>query len=318
MKITAIATAAGVLAGAYLGFSSLVYHEIFERNAKLPAKINEDAKKKDTNAPKRQDERSEWMHKQIFTDYTIKNDRNEMLCAHYLAAQNESKTFVLCSHGYRSRGKGEFRFISKFYHENGYNILLVDHTASGDSEGSNISFGYHESRDLLLWVNFLTQKFGTDINIILHGISMGCATVLLLAGSGKLPENVKFIIADCGYASVRGQFESVLKSINVPAHPLLETVSAINRIKHGFSLSDISPIEAVIKIKIPVLFIHGKRDTFVPASMTKAMYETCTSEKDILLVENAGHAQSYQKNSAAYEEKIIKFTEKYIGGKKDA
>lgn len=312
MKIKALIAAAGALAGAYLGFSYLVYHEVFERNAGLPAKINDGAKKKDTNAPKRQDERSKWMHEQQFTDFTVINDRNEKLCAHYLAAANESKTFVIGSHGYRNRGKGEFRFISKFYHENDYNILLVDHTASGDSEGSHISFGYHESRDLLLWVNFLVEKFGTDINIILHGISMGCASVLLLAGSRKLPENVKFVIADCGFASVRGQFESVLKSVKVPAHPLLETVSAINKLKHGFSISSVSPIEAVKNIEIPVLFIHGEKDTFVPGAMTKAMYETCTSEKDILLVENAGHAQSYQKNSAAYEEKIIEFTKKYI------
>lgn len=313
MKLKPFAIGIGCAAGAYLGFSALVFHEVFERNARLPAIINESSKKKDTAAPKRQDSRSEWMHEQKFTTFTIKNDRGETLCGHYLKAAYESKKYVLCSHGYRNRGKGEFRFISKFYHDNGYNILLVDHIASGESEGTHITFGYHESSDLLLWVNFLNEKFGSDIDIILHGISMGCASVLMLAGNFTLPENVRFIIADCGFTSVKEQFENVLSFLPFNAKPMIETVGFINKLIHGYSLSDVCPSAAVEKINIPVLFIHGGSDGFVAPSMTQEMFNLCHSEKELLIVENAGHAQSYQKNRSAYEERIIRFTKKYVG-----
>lgn len=308
-----LAIGLGCAAGAYLGLSCLVQHEVFERNARLPAIINESSKKKDKGAPKRQDERSEWMHKQEFTEFRIESSKGDTLCGHYLEAAEKSNIFVLCSHGYRNRGKGEFRFISKFYHENGYNILLVDHTASGESGGRNITFGHQESADLLLWVEFLKKQFGEDIEIILHGISMGAASVLLLSGNFKLPENVKFAIADCSFSSVTEQFRSVLKSAHVPPQPLFPTVSLINRIRHGFSLSSVSPIEAVKNIKIPVLFVHGKNDGFVPTHMTEEMYALFSGKKDILLVEKAGHAQSYQKASEAYETKIKEFTSKYTG-----
>lgn len=302
---------AAAAAAFHLGFSAYTFYEVFGRNAKLPGKINDDIKKNDP-ARISVDPRVEWMHNQEFTKFTIKNDRGETLSADFLKADTDSKKFILASHGYRSRGIGEFRFISKFYHEHGYNLLLVDHIASGDSEGKYISFGHYESRDLLLWAKFLIENFGEDISIILHGVSMGCATVLMLAGNYELPENVKFVISDCGYSSAKEQFKSVLDKYHVPSKALISTVFLINKAKCGFSLSDVSPIEAVKKIKIPVLFIHGDKDGLVPLEMAKKMYNTCMTEKELLIVSGAGHAESYRKDPAAYEEKILSFTEKYI------
>lgn len=311
-KIKSALGAVGSVAGAYLGLTLLIRHEVFERGAKLPAIINEKEKKKDKNAPKRHDERTEWMKHQAFTTYNIKNKRGETLCAHYLAAAQESDKYVLCSHGYRNKGKGEFRFITKFYHENGYNVLLVDHRASGESEGEHITFGYYESSDLRRWANFLVDTFGKDIKIAVHGISMGAVAAIMLAARDKLPENIKFIIADCAFTSAKKQFENVLKDRKIPSKALVETVNFLNKLFHGYSLSRVKPINALKKATLPILFIHGKNDTFVKPEMTEEMYEAYEGEKDILLVENAGHAQSYQRNSEAYEKKILEFTEKYF------
>lgn len=300
-------------AAAHLGFSYYTFRQVFGRNASLPNKIYENEKKKKNNGVvPPEDPRVTWMHEQDFKPYTIKNDRGETLCGFFLEAKEKSDKFVLCSHGYRSRGKGEYRFISKFYHENGYNIFLVDHTAAGDSEGKYISFGYYESRDLLLWAKFLVETFGSDIKIALHGISMGCATVLMLAGNEDLPENVKFVISDCGYTSARDQFETVLRKKHIPTEPLITTAGLINKAVCHYSLGEVKPIDAVRRTKLPMLFIHGGSDSLVPKEMAMEMYKVCPTDKDILIVEHAGHAESYQKDSEAYEEKILNFTKKYM------
>ncbi len=318
MKAKGIAMTAFAGAAAHIGFSFYTFYEVFGRNAKLPGMVDRSIKeKKNAGANKQTDLRSEWMHEQTFTEYTIKNDRGEALRGYYLKAEKESRNFVLCSHGYRSRGKGEFRFIAKFYHDNGYNVFLVDHTAAGESEGEFISFGHYESADLLLWAEFLNKTFGDDINIILHGVSMGCATVLLLAGKEELPENVRFVISDCGYTSALAQFKSVLDKNHVPSYLLIKTVDMINKVKCGFSFAEVVPVEAVKKIKIPVLFIHGDKDSLVPTYMAKEMYDACNSEKELFIVEGADHAESYRINSAGYEEKILSFTEKYITAKEN-
>lgn len=315
MKNKALAVTAISAAAVHTGLSCITYHEIFERNANIPRIINETskkkAKKKNPSGGKK-DERSEWMHTQNFTEFSLKNERGETLKAFYLEAAEKSDKYMLCAHGYRNQGKGEFRFITKFYHENGYNVLLVDHTASGASEGKRISFGHYESRDMTLWIQFLLDRFGDDIKIALHGISMGSATVLLLAGNEELPSNVKFVISDCGYTKLNDLFTDVLKVPKALSAPLMKSVDLVNIIKNGYSYYSISPVDAVKKIKLPVLFVHGIADGFIPVKMAQEMYDVCESEKDILLVEHAGHTASYRKDSEAYERKIKKFTEKYM------
>lgn len=302
--------ALGVAGGLFAGLSTLAEHEIFEKNAHFPKIINDMSKKK--NGTGNTDPRVDWMHEQEFKEYTMLNERGEKLSAFYLPANEPSDKYVLCSHGYRSRGKGEFRFISKFYHDNGFNLFLVDHIASGDSEGSRISFGYYESRDLRKWIDFMLDEFGKDIKISLQGISMGSASVIMLCGQNYLPDNVKFAVADCSFTSVRNQFESVLKNYHVPLMPLVNSVNLISKAKSGISIDEISPIDAVKDIKIPMLFAHGKADGFIPIEMVYELYEACPAPKDLLISEEANHGASYRKSTEEYEKKVLEFTEKYM------
>lgn len=319
MKKKTAAICAASAAAFHFGLAYLTYYEIFERNANIPRIINETqkkmAKKKNPQGSGKKDERVEWMHAQEFTEYSLINERGQMLKAFYLESAEKSDRYVICAHGYRNQGKGEFRFITKFYHDNGYNVLLIDHVAEGDSEGKRISFGHYESRDMTLWIQFLLDRFGNDIEICLHGISMGSATVVLLAGNETLPENVKFVISDCGYTVLHNLFEEVLTVPKAVSFPLMKTVDLIHKAKNGFGYYEISPLEAVGKIKIPVLFVHGAADGFIPARMAQDLYDACESEKDILIVEHAGHTASYRKNSEDYEKKIIEFTNKYMKNK---
>lgn len=312
-----IFTAAAAGLTLHTGFTFYVLHEVLDRNASLPAKINRRMKKnsKTASAPKAKDERVQWMFDRSFTSYSLTAADGCKLAAFYLPAEKESNKYVLCSHGYRNKGKSEFRFITKFYHDNGYNVFLVDHRACGESEGDMITFGSLEEHDLLLWAKFMVEQFGSDIEIFLHGMSMGAATVLLLTEDTELPENVKFAISDCSYSNTLKQYKAALKTWHFPSEPLLSTARLIIKAAYpDFKLTKFNPIDSVKKARIPILFVHGAADGFVPVSMAYELYNACTSEKDILIVENAGHTGSYPKNSKAYEEKILAFTEKYLTG----
>ena len=138
---------------------------------------------------------------------------------------------------------------------------------------------------------------------------MGSATVMLLCGT-ELPQNVKGAVADCGYTSVRDEFAYHLHKMHVPRFPVIETVDLWTKCFAGYRFVDVRPIDAVRRAKLPMLFIHGEADDFVPTEMVYDLYEACGSEKYLLTVPGAGHSESYQKNSALYEDAFGAFLER--------
>jgi fermentation-respiration switch protein FrsA (DUF1100 family) len=142
---------------------------------------------------------------------------------------------------------------------------------------------------------------------------MGSATVMLMSGSGRLPSNVKFVVADCGYTSAYNQFAHNAKGMHVPTFPLIDAANIFNRLISGYDFKDASPVEAVKKATVPMAFIHGANDDFVPTYMVNELYEACSSEhKELLIVEGAAHAESYPTDSENYEALINSFAEKYL------
>ncbi len=298
---------------AYGGLCYLIHYEIFHRNATIPTRAFESNKSKIEGPPMPPDAREEWLKEQKFEEHVLCSELDGcLLQGYYLPAETDSDRCVVCSHGYRSRGKREFRLMTKFYHDKGYNVLLVDHRASGESDGKRITFGKKESEDLLQWINWVRTEKSATAQIILHGVSMGAATVLMLSNRPEILPNVKFIVSDCAYTSVVDEFTGVLQSGHIPHRALIAGVNAVNRIASGFSLHAVSPIECVKHAVVPILFIHGGSDTFVPTQMSRENYAACTSEKDLLLVDGAAHASSYPTDSAAYEAMLEKFMDKYI------
>lgn len=306
---TACATA-GVVGVA--GFT--LFRQIMHRDAKLADTFGKIITKQpgQTEVPER-DERQLWFDSQALDEFEIVNAKGFKLKGWLLPADESSDVYVFCSHGYRNCGAGEFDRMAKFYHDKGWNVFLVDHQAAGMSEGKYIGFGYYEHRDCLQWLDFMNNHFGNDIQIILHGVSMGSATVMLMAGSGRLPANVRFVVADCGYTSAYNQFVHNAKGMHVPSFPIIDVANFFNRTISGYDFKDASPIDAVKNATVPMIFIHGANDDFVPTYMVKELYEACASEdKELLIIEGAGHAESYPTDSGSYENIINRFAEKYI------
>ena len=313
VKTALIAAAA---AGAYSALTGFVYYEVMGRRAHIApfafSLADKKAQKEPDYKPYAETDGEKWFKEQSLIEFTRTNEENHALKAYFLPAENDSKKFVFLSHGYRSNARDEFGRFAKFYHDNGVNVFMVDHQAAGQSEGGLITFGQREARDGLGWLGFMIDTFGDDIEIFLHGISMGCATVTAMTGNDTLPENVKFTVADCGYTSMLDEFKSNLDKAHVPAFPLLNAVSVIHRAATGMSIKEVAPIDMVKNAKVPVLFIHGATDDFVPTTMVFELYEACTSEKDLLIVDDAEHAESYKKDPASYEAKVKEFMDKYL------
>ncbi len=297
---------------AYAAVSYLVFFEIMDKRATLPTKAFQLSIKGVEPGIKDDDERLVWFNNQSFEDFEITNNSGNKLKAHMLKADEPTDKFILCSHGYRCDGKREFRFVTKYLHDSGYNVLLIDHRASGDSEGKYITFGCKEAEDALLWVQFLNEKFGEDIKIGLYGISMGCATITTLCGNENLPSNVKFAVADCGYTSAKDEFSYNLQKAHIPDFVIMNAVDFYNQKLSGCSLDEMNPLEAVKKSKVPTLFIHGEKDNFVPTKMVYTLYDACPAPKEIFIANGASHAESYQRCSEEYEKHFTQFAEKYI------
>lgn len=188
----------------------------------------------------------------------------------------------------------------------GHNVLLIDHRASGESEGNIISFGINESKDCLLWIDFLTQKFGQDIDVILTGVSMGAATAMMAIERG-LPSCVKGILADCGYSSAKDIIKLVIRKMHLPPTPLYPFVRLGGIIYGKFDIEEILPRQAVKKATVPVCFAHGDVDNFVPHSMSVECFDACSSEKSLITIKGAGHGLCYPSSPEEYVEKLSAF-----------
>lgn len=189
-------------------------------------------------------------------------------------------------------------------------MLLVDERAHGESEGKYIGFGCLDRIDALKWINWVLRKCGEDVEILLHGTSMGGATVLMMS-SLELPAQVKGIVSDCAFTSPKEVFSHVLKSMyHLPAFPVMNISNFLNKRFAGYGLDECNAAREVKKAKVPILFIHGSGDTFVPYSMCETMYENCASSKKKLIIEGAAHAECYYKDTDAYENALTEF----IGG----
>lgn len=209
-------------------------------------------------------------------------------------------------HGYKGTGERDLSTGIKRAHLCKRNALVVDQRASASSEGRVISFGVNESKDCLSWINHCIDYFGENQKILITGISMGASTVIN-ASSYDLPKNVVGILADCGYDSAKDIIKNTIKKMHLPASILYPFVKLGARLFGGFNLEEIKPIEAIKKCKLPIIFIHGDKDDFVPTYMSTNLYNACTSNKKIVYIKDAGHGIAYLVDPFKYLQEVEEF-----------
>lgn len=266
---------------------------------------NESEKIIEENRKKENELAEKWVESISNTKVEIKaNDGITLRGTEYiLDAQNNKWVIIL--HGYHSEPSSVIS-IGMHFSEKGYNVLIPSMRACGDSDGEYIGMGWLDKDDLQCWIKLIIEQ-NEKSEIILHGSSMGAATVLMASGD-NLPENVKAIIADSGYTSVWDIFASEAKArFNLPSFPLLNMFQIVANARAKYDIKEASALEQVKKSKTPILFIHGDADDFVPEYMCEELYNAANCKKDKIIVHDAGHIESKYKEPETYYNKIFEF-----------
>ncbi len=232
-------------------------------------------------------------------------------CLHAIFYENEgSNLYAISCHGFTGDPSQNSIFTKRFY-EMGYNVVLPYLRGHGKSEHDTCTMGWLDRLDIIDWVNLII-KMNPDAKIVLHGASMGAATVMNATGE-ELPANVICCIEDCGFTNMWEQYCNQIKTTTkLPAEIILALVNPAIKSKLGFEFRDNSPLEQVSKSKTPTLFIHGDADTVVPVEMVDRLYNAASCEKEKLIVKGATHAAAGYVYPEIYWEAISNFTAKYI------
>ena len=217
----------------------------------------------------------------------------------------------LMFHGYRGSAERDLSGGVQRCFKLGRSALIVDQRGGGRSEGSVITFGINERRDCLTWLEMMGKHFGPEQKIILTGISMGAATVLMAAGEA-LPPNVIGVLADCGFHSPKAIILKVVRQMGLPAKLAYPFVKLGARMFGHFDLEETSPEEAVKKCRVPVIFVHGEADDYVPCDMSRICYEACASRKQLVTVPGAGHGLCYLADPEGYLAQLKTFFDSVI------
>lgn len=251
-----------------------------------------------------------WWDKQNLEKLVMSNN-GEKLIAYLIRAKSESSRVAIVIHGYFGTHK-DVMPQAKILLENGYNIIAPDLRTHGESDGKNITMGYLDKNDLILWINKAIEMFGKDCQIVLVGESMGAA-IVCSASDIKIP-NVKCIVADSGYKNAYSEMKFILNDWGkIPSWPVLPVANWFSKIFNNCDLKKVNPIASVEKGMMPILFIHGTLDRFVPCYMSKDMYEKSEKNKcELYLVDEAGHIKSFAKDPKKYKKTMINFIDKWI------
>lgn len=269
------------------------------------------------------DEQYEWLTEA----YKIKRKNNERIVimasdgtkleGHYYE-RKKNAPLVIFFHGFRSHSYVDGVPIYKIAQKEKWNVLLVSMRAHDESEGNIFTLGVKERYDCVNWANWAAKHFGRETPIFLMGISMG-ASVAMMSSNLGLPKSVRGIIDDCGFTSTMEMIDMNCKSHlpdYIPTRMFDFFVEMGTSVWGHFCISKADACKAVSQTDIPILIIHGDRDTQAPLSMAYRLYDSCSSEKQLYVVHGANHAESYRKDPEGYENVIAQFVEEHSGALK--
>ncbi len=225
----------------------------------------------------------------------------------YLPLADSNKTVVI-AHGITYTLFGSVKYVDLF-RRRGYNVLLYDHRNHGRSGGHWSTFGYYEKHDMKIWLEWAKGKLEPDGQVGVMGESYGAATAIQCLAETV---GISFLICDCCFSDLMDLLTYHMRlDYRLPAFPLLYLASLWSKALTGMRFADISPVRDVDRINIPCLFIHGRNDQFTPARMSEALYDAKVHGiRELNIIPNADHAESYFRDPQAYETKVAGFLER--------
>ena len=225
----------------------------------------------------------------------------------HLKRAEDAKRIIIAMHGWRSCWSFDFACIADFWAENGCTVLFVEQRGQGESGGEYMGFGLIERYDCLEWIKWVNESVSSNLPVYLAGVSMGAATVLMATGL-ELPQNVHGVMADCAFTSPRAIWKHVAeKNLRLSYGVIGKIANDMCRKRIQMDTDGYSTLEALETNKIPVLFVHGTDDSFVPIEMTYENYKACKAPRRLLVVPGADHGMSFLVDTDGYKNAVISF-----------
>ena len=245
---------------------------------------------------------------------TLSYDDYDLIAALFKHDDPKGRPWVVLLHGYTGWKEEMYHYAARYY-ERGFNILVPDLRCQGESDGDYIGMGWSDRQDVMIWISKILESY-PEADIVLHGESMGASCALMLTGL-ELPENVRCVVSDCAYTDSMSMFRKQLKDwFNLPDLGFVSSARLWLIIRGGYDLKQASALDQVKLSKTPTLIIQGDQDRIVPVESASELYDACTAsenDKELMIVEGAGHAQSCYKDPAAYYNRVFEFVEKHLG-----
>ena len=279
-----------------------------------PLTNHNDVEKEIGNAHKKEEhedmiEKAKYLMTLDYVPYTTESFDGLKLYAKFYKG-DPNMPYLILMHGYRGIAERDFGYILPMLLKQKYNILLADERACGKSEGHSITFGVKERKDVRTWTYFLMKTFGKRIAIGLVGVSMGAASVLM-AAELNLPHAVKCIVADCPFTSPRDIIKRTCKSMKFPSRLSFLMIKVGAFLYAKMDIDSASAIEAVKHTDIPILLMHGEKDDFVPAYMSKQIQDNCFGYVERHTFKEADHAYSSLVEPERYERILSLFLDHF-------
>lgn len=305
LKIFAVALT--VFAVLSLGAGYAVYYVVISADSDKDILFEADANRMDIN----EDDRDELETVEVeYEERTIVS--HDGLKLHSWMIPQGRDVFVIAVHGYTDNGRVAGMLCGGFY-ARGYSLLLPDLRGQGESEGDYIGFGWDDRLDIISWIDWLNREYDNP-EIILYGVSMGASCVLMTSGE-NLPSNVKCIISDSAYTSVRDEFAYEAKTLmHLPYFPVLSAADMFTRIFAGYSFEEADALSKTAESATPTLFIHGTEDTFVPVDNMYKLYDACSAQKAYYAAEGSSHCMAQFDDFERYWTEVFDFTDRYLKG----
>lgn len=256
-------------------------------------------------------ENKAWLETVSEDEYIEKSDGHKL---HALRVNNAHTThsYIIICHPV-SLTSADMADYAYHFADIGFNVIMPDLRGCGESDYTDISFGVTDTEDIILWINKIVEE-DAEASIFLFGVGAG-GTAVLTTCDETLPENVKGIVEDSGYDSLKGVFKhNIEKYYNKKSFPTLLIANIYVESKYGWSISDVSIGEQVHHSNVPILFIHGGMDDIVPVSHSNDMYEVCPAiGSDHLLISSADHCRSMQTDTERYWREVDEFIVSRMG-----
>ncbi|MBR6337483.1 MAG: alpha/beta hydrolase [Ruminococcus sp.] len=239
------------------------------------------------------------------TDYTVKSFDGYELHVQLLKNPEPTDKYIIISHGYTDNRCGALKYVP-MYLELGYNCIIYDLRGHGENDETFTTYGIREGEDIAQLVKDTRERYSSISQLGLHGESLGAASTVT---SLKYKPKVDFAVADCGFSDIENVLKGGFKSAHLPSF-LFELADLGGRVRYGFSLDKMRPIDSLDDNTVPILFIHGAEDSFITPKNSEDMQKRTKGMSELHIIKGAAHAESILTSPEEYKGYVKAFLEK--------